>query len=116
MLQWEHSAILSTGIKLPCVIKIFVLSFLNGRLRQVLLSMTISMNSSFAEYGMAPIDKNIIISGPRLIHEPVGVVVVGSGSNAIFLECGARANPTPSYKWYRGTYGNETITPGTNSR
>ena len=81
-----------------------------------LMHMTISMHSSFVEYGMAPVDKNIIISGPTLIHEPVGVVVVGSGSNAIFLECGARANPTPSYKWYRGTYGNETITPGTNSR
>ena len=26
MLQWEHSAILSTSIKLPFVIKIFVLS------------------------------------------------------------------------------------------
>ena len=37
MLQEEHSAILSTFIKLPSVIKIFVLSILNGRLRQVLL-------------------------------------------------------------------------------
>ena len=34
--QGEHSAILSTFIKLP-VIKIFVLSFLSGCLRQVLL-------------------------------------------------------------------------------
>ena len=38
MLQGEHSAILLTFIKLPSVIKLFVLSFfLSGRLRQVLL-------------------------------------------------------------------------------
>ena len=39
MLQGEHSAILSTFIKLPVVIKIFVLSnyFWSGRLTQVLL-------------------------------------------------------------------------------
>ena len=37
MLQREHSAILSTFIKLPSVIKIFVLSFLSGLWRQVLL-------------------------------------------------------------------------------
>ena len=35
--EWEHSAILSTFIKLPFVIKFFVLSFLSGRLRQALL-------------------------------------------------------------------------------
>ena len=39
MLQGEHSAILSTSIKLPFVIKIFVLSILSGHLRQVLLYM-----------------------------------------------------------------------------
>ena len=33
--EWEHSAILSTFIKLPFVIKIFVLSIFSGRLRQV---------------------------------------------------------------------------------
>ena len=33
----EHSAILSTFIKLPFVIKIFVLSNISGRLTQVLL-------------------------------------------------------------------------------
>ena len=38
MLQGEHSAILLTFIKLPFVIKIFVLSiFLSGRFTQVLL-------------------------------------------------------------------------------
>ena len=37
MLQGEHSAILFTCIKLPFVIKIFVLSILSCRLRQVLL-------------------------------------------------------------------------------
>ena len=37
MLQGEHSAMLSTFIKLPFVIKIFVLSFLSDCLRQVLL-------------------------------------------------------------------------------
>ena len=37
MLQGEHSAILSTFIKLPFAIKIVVLSILNGRLKQVLL-------------------------------------------------------------------------------
>ena len=31
MLQGEHSAIISTFIKLPFVIKVFVLSFLSGR-------------------------------------------------------------------------------------
>ena len=34
MLQREHSAILLTFIKLPFVIKIFVLSFLSGRLHR----------------------------------------------------------------------------------
>ena len=33
----EHSAILSTFIKLPFVFKFFVLSILSGRFRQVLL-------------------------------------------------------------------------------
>ena len=37
MLQWEHSAILSTFMKLPFVIRIFALSILRGRLRQGLL-------------------------------------------------------------------------------
>ena len=37
MLQKEHSAILSTFIKLPFVIKTFVLSILSGRLTQVSL-------------------------------------------------------------------------------
>ena len=37
MLQGEHSVILSTFIKLPFVIKIFVLSILSGRFTQVLL-------------------------------------------------------------------------------
>ena len=37
MLQWEHSAILSTFIKLPFLIKISVLSFLSGRFTQALL-------------------------------------------------------------------------------
>ena len=37
MLQGEHSAILSTFIKLPIVIKIFVLSILSGQQRQVIL-------------------------------------------------------------------------------
>ena len=37
MLHGEHSAILSTFIKLPFSIMTFVLSILSGRLRQVLL-------------------------------------------------------------------------------
>ena len=37
MLQWEHSATLSTFIKLTFVIKIFVLSNFSGRFTQVLL-------------------------------------------------------------------------------
>ena len=37
MLQGEHSAILSTFIKLPFVIKIFVLSILSACFTQVLL-------------------------------------------------------------------------------
>ena len=40
MLQGEHSAILSRFIKLPFVLKIFVLSMLSGRLRQILLYKT----------------------------------------------------------------------------
>ena len=43
MLQWEHSAILSTFIKLPFVIKIFVLSITSGRLRQVLLYLRVDI-------------------------------------------------------------------------
>ena len=39
MLQWDHTAILSTFIKLPFVIKIFAMSFLSGRFTQVLLYM-----------------------------------------------------------------------------
>ena len=41
MLKGEHSAILSTFIKLPIVIKIFVLSILSGRFTQVLLYIVI---------------------------------------------------------------------------
>ena len=37
MLQGEHSAILSTFIRLPFVIKVFVLSILSGCFTQVLL-------------------------------------------------------------------------------
>ena len=37
MLQGEHSAILSTFIKLPFIIKIFVLSIFSGSFTQVLL-------------------------------------------------------------------------------
>ena len=37
MLQREHSAILSTFIKLSFVFKTFVLSIFSGRLRQILL-------------------------------------------------------------------------------
>ena len=37
MLQGEHSAILSTFIKQPIIIKIFLSSFLSGRFTQVLL-------------------------------------------------------------------------------
>ena len=45
MLQGEHSAILSTFIKLPFAIKSFILSILSGRLRQVLLYLA-SMSAS----------------------------------------------------------------------
>ena len=37
VIAWEHSAILSTFMKLPFVIKIFILSILSGRFTQVLL-------------------------------------------------------------------------------
>ena len=40
MLQGEHSAILWTFIKLPFVIKIFVLSIFSGNITQVLLYVT----------------------------------------------------------------------------
>ena len=41
MLLVEHSAIVSTFIKLPFVIKIFVLSILSGRFTQVLLYLNV---------------------------------------------------------------------------
>ena len=43
MLQRDHSAILSTFTKLSFVLKIFVLSILSGRLRQVLLYYNIGL-------------------------------------------------------------------------
>ena len=43
MLQWEHSAILSTLIKLPFVIKLFVLSIFDWPL-----------NTGFTVYGLDP--------------------------------------------------------------
>ena len=43
--EWEHSAILSTFVKVPFVMKIFVLSILNGRLRQGLLYVGLCSNS-----------------------------------------------------------------------
>ena len=46
MLPLEHSAILSTFIKLPLVIKIFVLSILRGPFRQVLLYVTTEVQIS----------------------------------------------------------------------
>ena len=48
MFQGEHSAILSTFIKLSFVIKIFVLSILSGRLRQVLLYYSHMRRSHYA--------------------------------------------------------------------
>ena len=50
MLQGEHSAILSTFIKLPFVIKIFVLSFLSGFLRHVLLYWLPTWTFCFKEF------------------------------------------------------------------
>ena len=44
MLQGEHSAILSTSIKLPLSITTLILSILSGRLRQVLLYKCFSPN------------------------------------------------------------------------
>ena len=41
MLQWKHSAILPTFIKLPSAIKTFVLSIFSGRLSQDLLYMAV---------------------------------------------------------------------------
>ena len=53
MLQAEHSVILSTFIKLPFVIKIFVLSILSGCLRQVLLYWLLYINFLFVEFILA---------------------------------------------------------------
>ena len=47
--EWEHSAILLTFIKLPFVIKIFVLSFLSG-LRHVLLYWLPTCTFCFVEF------------------------------------------------------------------
>ena len=50
MLQGEHSAILLTFIKLPFVIKIFVLSFLSGCLRRVLFYWQPTCTFCFVEF------------------------------------------------------------------
>ena len=47
MLQGEHSAILSTFIKLPFALKTFVLSILSGRSRQVLLYLVLNTRKGF---------------------------------------------------------------------
>ena len=53
MLPLEHSAILSTSIKLPFVIKIFVLSIFSDCLRQVLLcDLTGSSEPSLVVYAI----------------------------------------------------------------
>ena len=53
MLQGEHSAILLTVIKLPFVIKTFVLSFLSGPFTQVLLyPSTLNKTELINETGM----------------------------------------------------------------
>lgn len=70
----------------------------------------------FTGYGVGAVDKNLMIRGPYMVSEPVGVVVVGAIGNTIHLECDARANPMPVYKWYRGMYANKSITALTNSR
>ena len=57
-----------------------------------------------------------MIKGPTMVSEPVGVVVVGSRGNTIYLECDARSNPMPVYRWYRGKYANESLTAASNSR
>ena len=50
MLQEEHSAIILTFIKLPFVIKIFILSFLNGCLRHALLYWQPTSTFCFVEF------------------------------------------------------------------
>ena len=47
--EGEHSAKLLTFIKLPFVIKIFVLSFLSGLLRQVLLYFVLDFSTITSE-------------------------------------------------------------------
>ena len=47
MLQGEHSAILSTFIKLPIVIKIFVLSILAAVLHRVLLYLKVALPTPY---------------------------------------------------------------------
>ena len=47
MLQGEHSAIFSTFIHLPIVIKIFVLSILRGSFTQVLLYLIIELKTVY---------------------------------------------------------------------
>ena len=48
----SHSAILATFIKLPFVIKIFVLSIFSGHLKQVLLLCEQSMKYSMSAQGL----------------------------------------------------------------
>ena len=53
MLQLEHSAILSTFIKLPFVIKIFVLSILSSRFTlQVLVYSLVDIGFTYREMGL----------------------------------------------------------------
>ena len=72
MLKGEHSAILSTFIRLPFVIKIFVLSMLNGRLRQVLLYLKKKtpgfLEKSEVHERMKPVNKTINQCGVTRSH------------------------------------------------
>ena len=83
MLQGEHSAILSTFIKLQFVIKIFVLSILSGRFTQVLLYCTfdaailpscttlINISEPYSLPPVIPIPRFLLLRRPNRIHRIV---------------------------------------------
>ena len=57
----EHSAILSTCIKLPPVFKTFVLSFLSNRLRQVSLYAQFVLQVSLTQSGWDPVSSTVTL-------------------------------------------------------
>ena len=88
MLQGEHSAILSTSIKLPFSIKTMVLSILSGRFRQVFSLLRFNVffyifkdNDMDTEDTGSGDSKVVLVTGPNMggkstLMRQVGLVAV----------------------------------------